>query len=260
MSERITRCREVMDDHRICVVIPTYNNASTLLDVLARVYMYSPDLIVVNDGSTDNTESILQDFCDGTGHAVTVVSHTSNKGKGAALLTGFSTAKSLGFSYVVTIDSDGQHFPEDLPSIVAYHSKYPRAIIVGQRDINARNMPGSNSFANKFSNFWFWVETGKRLADTQTGYRLYPLDAIFWERFITSRYEAELELMVYASWHGVQLVQTPIRVLYAPAGQRVSHFRPGLDFTRISILNSVLCFFTVTYAWPVRLFRKIFRK
>lgn len=249
-----------MDMHRICVVMPTYNNGQTILSVLARVLTYATHIIVVDDGSTDNTAAILANNFSGRPDAVTIVRHDVNRGKGTALMSGFKAARALGFDYAITIDSDGQHYPEDIPSLVMFHSRYPNAIIVGQRDINARNMPGTNTFANHFSNFWFWVETGKRLADTQTGFRLYPLNAVYWPRLITSRYEAELELMVYASWHGVPLVQTPIRVHYAPKGQRVSHFKPARDFTRISILNSVLCFFTVTYAWPVRLMRKITRR
>lgn len=260
MSEEITQCLKSMHLHRICVVMPTYNNAGNLSDVIVRVLTYAPHLIVVNDGSTDNTADILQKIKEEHPDAIDIVNHQRNRGKGAALMTAFKAAEAAGYQYVITIDSDGQHYPEDIPVLVSAHNAAPCSIIVGQRNINALNMPGANTFANKFSNFWFWVETGIRLDDTQTGFRLYPLNAIYWKGCITSRYEAELELLVYAAWHGVKLHQTPIRVHYAPIGERVSHFRPGLDFTRISILNSVLCFFTITYAWPMRLARKLFRK
>ena len=115
---------------------------------------------------------------------------------------------------------------------------------------------GSN-FANKFSNFWFYVQTGKALEDTQTGYRLYPLHKLYGVGLLTSRYEAELELLVFASWHGVELVSIPVNVYYPPREERVSHFRPGKDFARISVLNTVLCFLAVVYGLPLRLGRKL---
>lgn len=120
-------------------------------------------------------------------------------------------------------------------------------------------MPGGNTFANKFSNFWFTVQTFKRLPDTQTGYRLYPLHKLSGTRLITSRYEAELELLVFAAWRGVELVSVPVRVYYPPEGERVTHFRPTADFARISVLNTVLCFLAVVYGWPRMLFQRLKR-
>ena len=254
MNRRAERTRKLMDERRICVVVPTYNNASTLGAVLSRILTYTDAVIVVNDGSDDGTGDILNTF-SGTVH---VENHSTNKGKGAALMTGFGAARRMGYRYAITIDSDAQHFPEDIPAMVEFNCRFPTHIIVGQRDMNARNMPGKNTFANKFSNFWFYVQTGTRLGDTQTGFRLYPLSAIYWPKCITSRYEAELEVLVYARWHGIDVVPAPIRVYYAPQNQRISHFRPTLDFARISMLNTVLCFLTVVYAWPVRLWRVMF--
>ena len=233
---------------RICVIVPTYNNAATLREVLDRILAVHRPVIVVNDGSTDATADILAGF----GNSVEVVTHAVNRGKGAALVSGFHHAAACGYTHAITIDSDGQHFPEDIPAVLQAHAANPAAIVVGQRDIEARNMPGKNTFTNKFSNFWFYIQTGVKLRDTQTGFRLYPLQQLRGLRCITSRYEAELELMVYASWHGTRIVSVPIRVHYPPAGVRVSHFRPGRDFARISVLNTVLCFFTVVYAWPLR--------
>ena len=111
-------------------------------------------------------------------------------------------------------------------------------------------MPGGNTFANRFSNFWFTIQTGIRLPDTQTGFRLYPLKRLSGTRFVTSRYEAELELLVFAAWAGVELVSVPVRVFYPSQEERVTHFRPVADFARISVLNTVLCFLAVVYGWP----------
>ena len=103
------------------------------------------------------------------------------------------------------------------------------------------------------------MQTGRKLSDTQTGYRLYPLKRLHGLSLLTSRYEAELELLVFASWHGVELVEIPIDVYYPPKEERVSHFRPGKDFARISVLNTVLCFLAVVYGLPLRLWRWVMK-
>lgn len=242
-----------MRQHKICVLIPTYNNAGTLRAVVDGVLCVADDVVVVNDGSTDDTAAILHTF----GNRITVITHPRNRGKGAALRTGFEHALKAGYDYAITLDSDGQHYPDDIPAMVQAIIEHPGALIVGRRDLSGVDINGKSSFANKFSNFWFRVQTGRRLDDTQTGYRAYPLHRLHGNRLLTRRYEAELLLMVLAAWHGVELVQIPIRVYYPPQAERVSHFRPGADFTRISILNTVLCVAAVVYGLPCRLFNRV---
>lgn len=237
----------------ICAIIPTYNNASTLANVIERTYPHIHDIIVVVDGSTDNTREVLQSLTI----PVTVVDLPQNGGKGHALKEGFRKARALGFTHALTIDSDGQHYPEDIPALLNVSRQQPRCFVVGSRDISARNMPGQNTFANKFSNFWFTVQTGVRLPDTQTGMRIYPLERLHGLALLTSRYEAELELLVFAAWAGEKIVPVNIRVYYPPKEERISHFRPAYDFTRISILNTVLCFAAVLYGLPRRYWRSV---
>ena len=123
--------------------------------------------------------------------------------------------------------------------------KEPDTLLVGARNLTSDNMPGKNTFANKFSNFWFKLETGVKLQDTQSGYRLYPLHKINVQRFYyTAKYEFELEALVFAVWGGTTVRNIPIHVYYPPQEERVSHFRPFRDFTRISILNTFLVFIT----------------
>jgi 1-acyl-sn-glycerol-3-phosphate acyltransferase len=248
--------RQVMDDRKVCVVVPTYNNGRTIVNVLRRIAAIAPHIMVVVDGCTDDTREQLNQLAD---IPLTVVDYTPNKGKGHALLAGFEKAKSMGYKYALTIDSDGQHFPEDIPQFIEAMQEHPGALIVGARNLQEKNMPGGNTFANKFSNFWFMVQTGINLPDTQTGYRLYPLRKLSGTRFVTSRYEAELELLVFAAWSGVELVSVPVRVYYPPQGERVSHFRPTADFSRISVLNTILCVVAVFYGWPRMLYQKMRR-
>lgn len=235
-----------MKQYKICVIIPTYNNSGTLSRVITDLLDYCEDIIVVNDGSTDSTPEILDSFKG----VIDVVHYDKNRGKGHALREGFRRAQQSGYKYAVTIDSDGQHFASDIPAFIRCVAEYPETIIVGERDLSNVDISCKSSFANKFSNFWFTVQTGKRLNDTQTGYRCYPLNRLSGLNLLTSRYEAELELLVFAAWKGVDIKSIPIKVYYPPQAERVSHFRPGLDFTRISILNTILCFAALFYGLP----------
>ena len=240
-------------NYRLCIIIPTYNNAGTIRQVVDDACRICADVIVVNDGSTDDTSEILSTLPGTT----TVVSYAKNKGKGHALVEGFRKAKELGFTHAVTMDADGQHFADDIPLLVEAMKKDPDAIIVGSRNLTEENMPRQNTFANRFSNFWFRLQTGIDLPDTQSGFRLYPLASLRGLRLITSRYEAELELMVFAAWAGVSVLSVPVRVYYPPAEERVSHFRPVYDFFRISVLNTVLCIGALFFAikqWAYTIF------
>ena len=239
-----------MRDLGVCMIIPTYNNQKTVGRVIGEVLGYSNDVIIVVDGATDDTPAIAKSFSD----KATVLEYQPNRGKGIALQTGFKEALKQGFKYAITIDSDGQHFPEDIPKFLDEIEEWPGSMILGARNLNAENMPGKNSFANKFSNFWFWAETGKKMPDTQTGFRLYPLERLGKRRFITSRFEFEVEVIVKLAWRGVPFRSIPIQVKYDP-NERVSHFRPGPDFTRISFLNAYLVILALLWHHPVRFIR-----
>lgn len=244
------------------VLIPTYDNAGTLADVIREVRRHVSDVIVVDDGSRDGTAELLSGLKAEYGDGLTVLTHAENRGKGGALKTGFLHARRRGFTHVITIDSDGQHSPGDIPAFLAAVCEHPDAIIVGSRNLAADRMPARNTFANRFSNFWFRLYTGVGLPDTQTGFRAYPLDRLHGLGLLTSRYEAELELLVFASWHGTELVPIPIEVYYPPEDERVSHFRPVLDFARISLLNTALLFVSLPVGIPLRLrtFVRVLRK
>lgn len=242
---------------KLTILIPTYNNASTLCDVVRRSVAVWPDVLVVDDGSTDDTRERLSQLQEEI--SFMIVSYPDNRGKGGALKAGFKEAKAKGYTHVLTLDADGQHFPEDAPALIEASRKQPEALIVGSRTFGDKNMPGGNVFANKFSNFWFTVQTLQSIPDTQTGYRLYPLDGVGGLRVLTARYEAELELLVFSAWRGTPLVPVPVRVYYPAPEERITHFRPTLDFLRITCLNTVLCFLAIVYGGPRMLFTKIKR-
>ena len=246
---------EKADVLKACVIIPTYNNAATLAVVIKDVALYSNHIIVVNDGSTDNTVDIVKQF-----PAVQFISYTENIGKGWALRTAFSYAMDTGYKYAITIDSDGQHFAKDLPAFINKIEEEPNAIIIGARNMDQASVPGGSSFGNKFSNFWFKAETGITSPDTQSGFRLYPLEPLKKMRFITRKYEFEIEVLVRAAWKGVKVIAVPVTVYYAPKEERVSHFRPYKDFFRISVLNTILVLIAFLYIKPRDFIRTIFSR
>jgi glycosyltransferase involved in cell wall biosynthesis len=228
---------------KVCVIVPTYNNCKTLKRVLDSVLLYTSNVIIVNDGSTDETALILENYTQ-----LVQIHFSKNSGKGLALRAGFKKAIELNYKYSITIDSDGQHFASDIPKFIDFLEKEDEVLIIGSRNMMQEGVPKKSSFGNKFSNFWFWFETGIRLEDTQSGYRLYPLQQIP-EKYFTNKFEFEIEVIVRSAWKNCNVVNMPIQVLYDPK-ERVSHFRPFKDFTRISILNTVLVVIALVYIKP----------
>lgn len=235
--------RNKIDKLKICVLIPTYNNHKTLERVIDGVLLYTDNVIVINDGSTDTTATILEKYT-----SISVLTIEKNKGKGNALQIGFRDAISKGYEYAITIDSDGQHFPHDIPDFVTKLEENQLVLLIGSRQMEQDGIPKKSSFGNKFSNFWFWFETGIKLEDTQSGFRLYPLNYLP-KKFWTNKFEFEIEIIVRTAWKGIDVINIPIDILYDP-NERVSHFRPFKDFTRISILNTFLVFVTIFYIKP----------
>lgn len=241
--------------NKCCVIIPTYNNIGTLAHVIDSVLEFTSNVIVVNDGSTDSTLEILKGF-----NEIHVHSYPKNKGKGFALRSGFKAALNLGYEYAITIDSDGQHMASDLPNFLTALDENQNAIIIGARNLNQDNVPGKSSFGNKFSNFWIKLETGCDMPDTQSGYRLYPIKAMSKINFYTNKFEFEVEVLTRSAWRNINLVSIPIEVYYAAPDERISHFRPFKDFTRISVLNTYLVTMTFLIHLPKRILKSFKKK
>ncbi|MBQ7490465.1 MAG: glycosyltransferase family 2 protein [Bacteroidales bacterium] len=253
-----------MSSNDFCVIVPTYNNIRTLSAVIDSILPYTSKLIVVNDGSTDGTDVLLDKKKNEIGEGFEVVSYEKNKGKWNAISKGLGAAAAAGFRYAITMDSDGQHFASDIPNFVAAAAAHPDALIVGSRVLKIEeDVPQKNIAANKFSNFWFKVQTFINLPDTQSGFRLYPVEKVNAIHIFSGRYEAELEVLVRAAWRFIEVIPIPVAVYYAPAGERTSHFRPFADFMRISVLNTFLTFAAILWFYPQKLwrhFRMVFQK
>lgn len=240
---------------KTCVIIPTFNNGGTVGSVIQDVLQYTQHVIVVNDGSTDNTGEILKAI-----RGIHVISYTKNRGKGWALRKAFKVAFDKGYRTAITMDADGQHFAQDLILFIDKLKNEADVIIMGARNMNHESVPGKSSFGHKFSNFWFKLETGINCPDTQTGFRSYPLHRLHGMRFYSVKYEFEIEVIVRAAWKGIKFDAVPIKVYYAPKETRISHFRPFKDFTRISILNTIFVLITLLYIKPRNFFRTLFNK
>ena len=225
---------------KLLVAIPVYNHGRTLRDVVQRALAVHPDVLVVDDGSTDGGAATLQ------GLPVRLLRHERNLGKGQAILTAAREAHRLGMTHLATIDSDGQHDPADLENFLPLLRNEPEALVVGTRRFGA-DVPGSSRFGRSFSNFWLRVQTGISLGDSLSGFRVYPVEVLLHLPLRESGYSFENEVLVRAAWAKVPLREVGISVIY-PA-DRVSHFHMLHDNARISLLNTKLTMRTIL-PWP----------
>jgi len=216
------------------IVIPVYNHGQTLREIVSRTLRIHPEVMVVDDGSTDGGIETLGDL------GVHIVRHDRNRGKGAAVMSAAKEARNLGMTHLITIDADGQHDPADIPLFLSKIEEAPQAIVVGARNFAGTDTPFSSRFGRRFSNFWFRVQTGRSLKDTQSGFRAYPVVVLDWLKLLERHYTFEVEVLVKAAWAGIDLREVEISVHYSEGTKRLSHFRPFQDNFRLSLLNTRL--------------------
>ena len=229
------------------VVIPLYNHGATVVPVVEKALELHLPVIVVDDGSTDGGADRLKSL-----KKVDVLQHGSNRGKGAALITGFRRAAEKA-AWAITLDADGQHDPGDALVLMQAIPERTRPIVVGTRQgMSDRNVPWTSAFGRKFSNFWIRLSGGPPASDTQSGFRIYPLPETMDLKVRAGGYQFELEVLVKAHRSGIPVIEAPVRVTYAPGAQRVSHFRPFVDFMRNARTFTRLITSRLL-AWPVKL-------
>jgi glycosyltransferase involved in cell wall biosynthesis len=227
----------MLNHNRVAIVIPTYNHGTRISDVVWKTASLGYPVFVVDDGSTDNSAEILSSI-DG----ITVLTHSRNRGKGAALLTGFQAA-SKSSDWAVTIDADGQHKPEDVGNLLEAVKESERIIVIGARQgMDGENVPWTSRFGRGFSNFWVWLSGGPRTSDSQSGFRLYPLPEVLSLDVHALRFQFEVEILVKAHRKGIPVVESPVQVVYQKGEERISHFHPWKDFLRNSATFSRLIF------------------
>ena len=235
---------------RPVVVAPTYNNAGTLGDILSRIAALGLPIIVVNDGSTDGTEKLLAGD-----RSLTVITHPRNRGKAAALNTGFAAAIDTGFTHAITIDTDGQLDPEEIPTLLDAARRHPEALIVGRRKDRIDGYPTRSRMGRRVSNLMVRLESGLHVDDSQCGFRVYPLGLIAAVKCSVGHYGFETEVITRAGWVGCAVEQVPVTCRYLSSDQRVSHFRPCIDTLRgarmhLFLLGRALFPFPRHARWP----------
>jgi len=222
------------------IIIPVYNHAGQVSSVIDRCRELGLPIIVVNDGSTDDTGLCLARRRD-----IFLINHPENLGKGAALISGMGLARRMGCNAALTIDADGQHDPADAAALLEQARRCSRpCLVVGcRRAMTAsRNVPWTSRFGRGFSNFWVRAAGGPKLADSQSGLRLYPLPETLQLDVRGRRYQFEVEVLVRAHRATIPILETPVSVMYQARGERISHFRPWRDFLRNSATFSRLIF------------------
>jgi uncharacterized protein (DUF2062 family) len=215
--------------------IPVYNNRETVRKVAEECRAVLGKVLVVDDGSTDADLTELLAGLD-----VTLLTHGENRGKGEAILTASRYIEEHGGEYMITIDADGQHLPRDLHTFLPLLRTEDPAIVIGCRNFNTDNVPGSSRFGRSFANFWLLVETGLVIRDCQSGFRAYPVRLLNRLRFKGAHYDFEAEVLARGAWGGLALKMVDIDVMYPKPEERVSSFKPFLDNLRLTGIHSML--------------------
>ena len=218
----------IQNTPKFSIIIPAYNHGARVADVIKKALALELPVIVVNDGSTDETAEELKKI-----KGITLLTHQINKGKGAALMTGFKEAAKIS-NYAITIDGDGQHDPAHAKALMEAIKTGRGKLVVGKRTGmgKAKHIPWTSRFGRKFSNFWVSLSGGPKLSDTQSGFRIYPLPESINLNAKARRFAFEVEILALAKWHNIKIIEVPVGVSYQEKEGRISHFRPFVDFWR----------------------------
>ncbi len=213
---------------KTCVILPAFNSEKTVGQLVREVKRLGLDPIVVNDGSVDGTAKMAMDA------GAFVMSHLGNRGKGLALRTGFSYALHVGYESIVTMDSDGQHDPADLPKLIEAGAQPQAAIVVGHRMLERGSMPAARWTTNRMMSWIISRLTRQQIPDSQCGFRVIRREVLEAVRLSTDHYDLETELLLASARHGWRIVSVPIRTIYH--ADHSSHIRPIIDAWRFMCL------------------------
>lgn len=208
-------------------LIPAFNAAASVGRVVAGVRPLLPLVVVVDDGSADDTSAVAKQA------GAIVERHDPNQGKGAALLTGFRALAAQGATHALTLDADGQHLPDQIPLLLAASEQQPAALVVGVRQKAGQPIRWINRFGNAVADGLMARIARQQLPDTQCGFRIYPLAPILALGTAGARFDFETEVLLRAARKGIPILGVPVRVFYPPVDERISHYRPVMDTLRI---------------------------
>ena len=218
--------------NRVWIAIPAYDEVRTIRALAQDALAQCPRVIVVDDGSNDGTAAQLRDL------PVTMLTHDVNRGKSASLRTAFTHALAQDARCVITLDGDGQHDPADAPTLLAAWQRHPDTIVIGSRLHDRAQFPPSRYRANRFACFWISWAAGHPIADSQSGFRVYPCEVLriaLGKRVAGSRFTIESEILIESARNGHSTLAVAIPGRF-PANARPSHFRPVVDIARIVVM------------------------
>ena len=241
---------------RACAVIPYFEHPRTLGVTVEALRRHGLGCWVVDDGSTPEAHAVARQLADREPQAVKLLTHSGNRGKGAAVLSGCRAAAAAGFTHVLQIDADGQHDADDIPLLLDRAAQHPHALVLGAPRFDG-SMPRSRRYGRHITHLWVWINTlSLDVADSMCGFRVYPLAPLLElaaaER-LGERMEFDIEVVVRLHWRGVQVVEVATRVLYPDDG--VSHFQLWRDNLLISGMHARL-FFGMLRRLPVLMVRR----
>jgi len=212
---------------RVCVIIPTYNEADAIGNLVSEIKRLGFDVLVVDDGSSDSTKEIVR------GKGVALLENSTNLGKGSSLRSGFDYAIKEGYDFVVTMDGDGQHSPPEITRFIELVEKEHAGIIVGDRMQNCIGMPWVRRLTNTIMSNLISKLAGQRIPDTQCGFRLIKIDVLKNIDLISYRFEIESEILIKAAKAGFKIISTPIKTIYQGEKSKINPFIDGLRFIRL---------------------------
>jgi glycosyltransferase involved in cell wall biosynthesis len=212
---------------RVAAIVPALDCAATIGAVVTGVREHLRDVLVIDDGSSDETGALARLA------GAEVLRHDVRRGKGAALQSGIAWASSRGFTHVFTVDGDGQHVASEMPMLLEACREAPLAIVLGERSREGHDISPMKLFGNRFANRWVEIACGRWFEDTQSGFRIYPVAATLALGGHASHYGYETEVLIRAERSGMPVVCRTVKVYYPPADERVSYYRPWLDTVRI---------------------------
>lgn len=212
---------------RAAVLIPAYDCAATIGAVVEGARRRVERVLVVDDGSADDTAARA------AAAGAEVLRLPANRGKGAALRAGLRRLADEGVTHAVSMDGDGQHLADQIPSLLAAATAAPAALVIGARRIEGQEVTPIKLFGNRFANRWVEIACGQRLPDTQSGFRVYPLPATLALGARAEQFAFETEVLIRAARAGMTIRSVEVAVHYPPAAERISHYKPFRDTVRI---------------------------
>jgi glycosyltransferase involved in cell wall biosynthesis len=225
--------KEAFLTSKVCILIPVYNEERHIVPVLQKLQPYALDIILVNDGSTDQTKACISQALQT--QTIHYLEHPENRGKGAALRTGFDFALQKGYSAVITMDGDGQHAPEEIPRFLEAGEKtdFRTLFLIGNRMEEKKTMPLVRWLSNRTMSFLISFLAKASLSDTQCGYRLIGCQILEKMHLTTSKFDTETEILIQSCRLGFPLLQVPIQTIY---GSETSKIRVVSDTVRFIYL------------------------